>query len=746
MEKLTKIAQSILLSDAHSNGDEIDISEVRVFKVVEQDVDGDGQPEICFAAGIPDVWDTAICCLLDFHNDRYRVVELVPISNGFRDLQIFDINQDGILEIVTWWQAGSGAYLSLYIFQWDGNVLKALFPETEPFHQGFVEMKDLDADGVNEIVIWKGRWAEELQETTELSLSDDMDMVNLENIDFGELVQGIQEVEQSQWSSHHFDIYVFRYQENTYQLQTIHTSERRYNPSDIVSRKISIMGTPPDVEHRFTSVEAYREQLELLIKNRQVNEDFVATLTEHQSVLWQEGFYEEAISVANLALEATKHLSNSSTKMRLLVLLWREKGVTLSFLGDYPQAVDCHLQAISAWTDDVSPYFPAYYRAGLQRELGTMYAAVGDYERALSSFFTARTILEAVDLSVSENREELSRLHSNFGLTYARLGEPNLSIASFEQAIALDKELGITPGLAINYMSLGNIQRTLKKYPEAIESYQAALKVLEEVSERDRESDVYLELGSTLILTRQLEEGLQYLHKALLLTSVGNLKQREAIHYLYLGEAYKELDQLQLAARFFNKAIALAKEFETPETQWQAFYGLALTYQRQSEQPACQQALEAAIDTIEKLRSQYLPETFKISLFAQKTKPYEAMVLACSPTHPEQAFDYVERAKSRIFIEQLATTAIGNTTDIPPELAEREAQLIGELRRSQLRHREALSQQQYEWGDEIAQIEGQLEQLWHEIGSTGNKASEYVALRKAMPLKFSGLQKTLNSV
>jgi Flp pilus assembly protein TadD len=295
-------------------------------------------------------------------------------------------------------------------------------------------------------------------------------------------------------------------------------------------------------------------------------------------------------------------------------------------------------------------------------------------------------------------------------------------------------------------MGLGNVQRAIKSYQEAIQSYQAALKVLDEISHRDRESDVYLELGLTLILNRQLEEGLQYLHKALLLTSVGNLKQREAIHYLYLGEAYRQFGNLQLAAQFFQKAIAFAQEFDTPETEWQALYGLALSYQRQGQQQKCQQALEDAIDTIEKLRSQYLPETFKISLFAEKTKPYEAMVLLCHSTSPDQAFDFMERAKSRIFIEQLATTAMGSVAGIPSELAEQEAQLIGELRCLQLRHRETLSQQKYEWGDEIIQIESKLEQLWHDIRRASAKGAEYVALRQATPLDFTGVKQIVNAL
>lgn len=708
--KLTKIAQSIFLGDAQVSKYEIDVSEVKVFKVIKQDVDSDGIEEICFVAGIPDVWDTATCCLLDFHNDGERVIELVPIADGFRDLQVLDINQDGILEIVTWWQGGSGAYLSLYIFQWDGNGLSSLFPETEPFHQGFIETRDLDADGVDELVIWEGLW--------------DME---------------------AQWEQQYFDIHVFRYNGCSYELQTTQSSERCYQPSRIVSREVSVIGTQPDVAHRFTPLENYQQQLETLIQNQQVNEEFIAELTEHQAVLQDETFYEESLASAALALEASEYLSDPIAKVRCSVLLWRDKGATCSFLGDYTQAINCYLQALSLWNESINAFVPAHYHSAFYRELGTMYSIVGNYERALTSLSTARKLLETLDLSVSGNQEELSRLYSNFGLTYARLGEPELAIASFEQAITLDEEISNNFGSVINYMGIGNVQRTTKRYEEAIKSYRAALAAMDEVSDRDRESDVYLELGSTLILTRQLEEGLQALHQALLLTSTGNLKQREAIHYVYLGEAYRELGNLEFGVRFFQKAIAFAQEFDTPETKWQALYGLALTYQRQGQQQRCQQALEDAINTIEQLRSQYLPETFKISLFTDKVKPYEVMLLLHRPTSPEQAFDYMERAKSRVFIEQLATTAVASAAGIPSELAERETQLIGELRRLQLRHRETLSQQKYEWGDEIAQIESQLEDLWHEIRSTGSKGVEYVALRQATPLNFTGVKQILES-
>jgi tetratricopeptide (TPR) repeat protein len=714
---LTNLAQSLLQQQAQEKGHELDISDVRVFKVIQHDVDGDGQEEVCFVAGFYHPWAlTGICLLLDPSQDGYRVVTLLSFMDGFRELQVSDINNDGIPEIIVLQQSGSGGFLTLHIFQWDGTTLKSLFPERD-FYQGFYETKDLDVDSVDEVVIWQGEWKEP-----------------------------------NRWEPKRFDVFVFGYNNQLcrYELQFSRGTERLYSPGDIVQRSYGgLIGLPLEAGQRAIAVDEYRKQLEVFIQNQQVDEDFVNKLVNHQTVLVEEGSYKEALEITDLTLEAAKYLPDPTIRTRFLIILSRERGKICSLLGDYSNAVNSYVQSLSFWTDDISIDFsayPAYLHAGFHRELGMMYSAIGDYEHTLTLLFTAQTLLESVDLSVSENLAELSRLHSNFGLTYARLGEADLTISSFKEAIALDKKLGNNFGLVINYMGLGNVQRAIKSYQEAIQSYQAALKVLDEISHRDRESDVYLELGLTLILNRQLEEGLQYLHKALLLTSVGNLKQREAIHYLYLGEAYRQFGNLQLAAQFFQKAIAFAQEFDTPETEWQALYGLALSYQRQGQQQKCQQALEDAIDTIEKLRSQYLPETFKISLFAEKTKPYEAMVLLCHSTSPDQAFDFMERAKSRIFIEQLATTAMGSVAGIPSELAEQEAQLIGELRCLQLRHRETLSQQKYEWGDEIIQIESNLEQLWHDIRRASAKGAEYVALRQATPLDFTGVKQIVNAL
>ena len=87
--------------------------------------------------------------------------------------------------------------------------------------------------------------------------------------------------------------------------------------------------------------------------------------------------------------------------------------------------------------------------------------------------------------------------------------------------------------------------------------------------------------------------------------------------------------------------------------------------------------------------STYL-ESLKISMLSSLEEPYKDIItLLCEswideagntePQAVEEAFNYVERTKSRIFAEQLSMTHLG-TTGIPDELVEEEMRLGRELK------------------------------------------------------------------
>ena len=283
-------------------------------------------------------------------------------------------------------------------------------------------------------------------------------------------------------------------------------------------------------------------------------------------------------------------------------------------------------QAIEQADEQALAGLPAYYHAVLYRDLGSAEAYMGDYERALAAHATAFALLDRLDTSDAEVRGELSRLHSNAGLVRSWIGDEKQAIGHFRAAIDLDTELNRPVGRSINETGIANVHRLAGRTEEAVTWYEAALRSLSEVSDRDRESDANLEIGLALIEIGQPDAGLARVLMALLLTSVGNLRQQDWKHYLYLGEAYRALSRFGQAESAFRKADSAAGRSATSEIRWQALYGLGLVLRELGRAPEARASLEHAIEAVERFRGQYLPEALKISMLASKANPYEALV------------------------------------------------------------------------------------------------------------------------
>ncbi len=708
-ELMVRFTRSALAREVQDRNLNLDITSPKVFKVVRFDVDGDGEDETCFAAGVAEFFSLGVCGLIDPSREGPRFVELVPFQEGFRDLVVADVDNDGRPEIVTWAQVGSGAYLSLGILRYDGSAVTSLFPDG-PFHQGLLETKDLDLDGVDELVIWEGRWEKG-----------------------------------AHWEPNPFTIHVYHATPGGYRLAFSHRLTTSYYPSSIVSRTIGLAGIPTAVEHRYSSVAERRQQFESLRAAGQITEEYVGELGGQVDLLRQEGFLDEALSVLHIATEANQLLPPTPAARQYSVMLCRERAITATLLGDYPAVVQACSQAIDGAGEEALRGLPAYYRALLYRDLGSAEAFMGDYERALAAHATAFSLLGRLDTSDAEVRGELSRLHSNAGLLRSWIGDEKPAIEHFRKAIDLDTELNLPLSKSINETGIGNVHRLAGRTEEAVTWYEAALRSLSEVSDRDRESDANLEFGLALIETGQLDAGLARVLKALLLTSVGNLRQQDWKHYLYLGEAYRALHQFGKAESAFRKADSATGQSATSEIRWQALYGLGLVLRELGRISEAKASLERAIEAVERFRRQYLPEALKITMLASKSNPYEALVdlLTRPDGHADSqdwaatAFGYVEEAKSRVFLERLAISPIHWPESASAELSRDEARLIDELRALTLR--ESATRDEASVPEALDQLEDQLNDVWTRIEASGRDGAEYVSLRRGLPLTYDGI-------
>lgn len=281
-KKVVDLARPALEQEIRERGFGFDAAKVRVLRRLSSDVDGDGREETVFVAGIPEFGAPATLLLHDpFRSIGDEWVTLLPFETGFRELFVSDVNGDGTPEVVALWQADFGLYLSVNVLQWDGNVIRDLFPPTR-FHQGFMERKDLDADGIDEILIWSG-----IYETD------------------------------PRWGPQFFNTHVFRYNGQAYELQRIHRSVRRYLPAPLLGQRISFTGLPEQFELPPSPADQHRRIEEHLVEHGGLTPEFLGEIGSQYVLFAREGFHDEALQIVELVLEAVEHIDDPEARVEL---------------------------------------------------------------------------------------------------------------------------------------------------------------------------------------------------------------------------------------------------------------------------------------------------------------------------------------------------------------------------------------------------------------------------------------------
>ncbi len=243
------------------------------------------------------------------------------------------------------------------------------------------------------------------------------------------------------------------------------------------------------------------------------------------------------------------------------------------------------------------------------------------------------------------------------------------AIATFEQNLSISAELGQTvekakvwKHIAISYRK-GFTQGDFcsKVLQQAIAYCQFALDVLGPLT--DPPPDVAWLKGSVWntmgLLHRSLgqwgEAFACYQQDMVICQSLGD-RFGIGLSYGNLGEIYQKRgrDTWPQALAAYQKALSIIREFDNRYEETEALANLGFLHQEMGEYGLALDHYEQAIRLIEALRAGVSSEAARAGFFATIVDTYANTVLLCLEMGRQaQAFDYVERARSRAFLDVL---------------------------------------------------------------------------------------------
>ncbi|NJK67188.1 MAG: tetratricopeptide repeat protein [Microcoleus sp. SU_5_3] len=254
-------------------------------------------------------------------------------------------------------------------------------------------------------------------------------------------------------------------------------------------------------------------------------------------------------------------------------------GSTYQKIGQYQDAVEPHLQALKIFQelDDKQGQAVSWHR------LGDAYEAFGRHQEAIDAHQQA--------FQLNDNRLEQAHTLCGLGWDLLSSGESEKAIETYEQAIAIFRELGDRQGEANALNGLGVANANLGNYPQAESYYREALNIHREFKNCDGEAVVCNNLGSIYEAVKDYQKAIESYQQSLQISNGirdrdlnNDAKTRNNLGRVcnLMGQIYYNQRQYQQAAQFYQQALsafegiqgAFRIKYRTQEREVTALLGL----------------------------------------------------------------------------------------------------------------------------------------------------------------------------
>ena len=386
-------------------------------------------------------------------------------------------------------------------------------------------------------------------------------------------------------------------------------------------------------------------------------------------------------------------------------------------------------------------------------QLGSLHSRQSNYPEALKYYRLALDVSKVISSRKLKLRTSPHSHLGGIGDVYYGLGDLEAAEQTYREALKLAIEARDEKMQSSTLISLGDVYTEQGKFSEALSTYEQALAQGEKLADLTNQLGA---LNSLSALHRQMgnqQQALASVQRA--------LKILEGRHDpLWLGESWNNLGYLHLrfgeflkAVAAFEKTLAIDQLTVPPQIVWKANSGLAAASAQLGRRDNAREHYELAINKMESARANLGGEVEKAGFFQDKIAVYKKLIalLVNGPTTDAAvAFSYVERARARALLDQLAEARINVDQKLTTDLAQQQAELqsrISQLTSKLIQERSLESSKQNKVT--IGELEKGLDQADKQLSDwlreLRRRDPRYAALRYPEPVALRETQALLDN-
>jgi tetratricopeptide (TPR) repeat protein len=266
-----------------------------------------------------------------------------------------------------------------------------------------------------------------------------------------------------------------------------------------------------------------------------------------------------------------------------------------------------------------------------------------------------------LSLPLVYSNEEKEICYALLGLSHFSISQYQQATLYFEQALVIKKENRDKEGKGQCYYSLGSAYHLKSDYQRAIDYYNQALAIAREIPNKVMESNCLVNIGwvKWSSSSSTSDDTKSYLNQALAIAREIPNKVMESNCLVDMGKVcYSESDH-QGAIDYFHEALAIDSEIGNKDGKSEILRYIASVFMQMNELDKAYDYLAHSIQLSESVGRSIIDDHQKVGYYGQSAKTYEMMIGVCVDLQKkEDAFQYIERSKTKAFSDLLSTREI----------------------------------------------------------------------------------------
>src|SRR5919199_1314352 len=277
-------------------------------------------------------------------------------------------------------------------------------------------------------------------------------------------------------------------------------------------------------------------------------------------------------------------------------------------------------------------------------------------------------------------KAEAERLFQQ-GIEQYKTGQFEAALQSWQQALAIYREIKDRKGEGDALSNLGIAYKNLGDYAKAIDYYQQSLAIKQEIKDRQGEGNSLSNLGGVYYYLGDYAKAIEYYQQSLVLAREIKHRLGEGESLGNLGNAYFSLADYAKAIEYYQQDLAITREIKYRLGEGQSLNNLGVALLKQGNLTQAEKILRDGIDTWESLRERLgNNDAYKVSIFEQQARTYRTLQqVLIAQNHPNAALAIAERGRARAFVELLrrrnATKSDSPNSPITPPTIEQLQQI-----------------------------------------------------------------------